>query len=260
MNESTTRLAVRAYAVTGALLFVASLASGIWLYIVLGRAADPAVAPGVSLPHRGGSPTWLAIAIDVLLFGLFAAHHSLLARSGAKIVLTRTLPPALERSTYVWLASLLFLAVTLGWQPVSGVAYTVGGPLAWVLYAIQLCGVLLTLEAARALDPRELAGLQQAWRYGTPAASTLETLEARVVTFTSRGAYGLVRHPIYLGWFMMVWASPRMTWGRVTFAIVSSAYLLLAIPWEEHSLATRHGDHYARYRAAVRWRVLPGLY
>jgi protein-S-isoprenylcysteine O-methyltransferase Ste14 len=206
------------------------------------------------------TPIWRALIINVLLFGLFAAHHSLLARSGAKIVLTRWLSPALERSTYVWVASLLFALVSLAWQPLPGVAWHIDGWLAWPPGAIQLGGVLLTLRAAAAIDPRELAGLRQAWRYGTPDGASPGVMDEAPVAFTVRGAYGLVRHPIYLGWFMMVWPSPHMTWGRVAFAAISSAYLLVAIPWEERSLEAQHGDGYRRYRAQVRWRVLPGLY
>ena len=78
--------------------------------------------------------------------------------------------------------------------------------------------------------------------------------------FVVRGAYGLVRHPIYLGWFLMVWPTPLMTGGRLTFAAISSFYLLIAIPWEERSLAQQHGEAYLRYTRQVRWRVLPGLY
>jgi protein-S-isoprenylcysteine O-methyltransferase Ste14 len=257
--------AARAYAVAAALAFAASLACGVWLYVSLGSSgllgsADLLGSSGLPGSPNLPAPVWRALLVDVLLFGLFAAHHSLLARSDAKIVLTRWLSPALERSTYVWVASLLFMLVTIAWQPLPGVAWHVDGWLAWPLRAIQLGGVLLTLRAAVAIDPRELAGLRQAWRYGTADGASASVMDEAPVTFTVRGAYGVVRHPIYLGWFMMVWSSPHMTWGRVAFAAISSAYLLVAIPWEERALEARHGDGYRRYRAQVRWRVLPGLY
>lgn len=244
------RQVARVYAVTAAIAFTVSLASGVWLYVRLG-------APDVAAQT---SPAWRAIVIDALLFGVFAVHHSLLARSGAKIVLTRWLSGALERSTYVWVASLLFLLVTFAWQPVPGLVWHVEGGMAWVLYAVQLGGVLLTQLAGAAIDPRELSGVRQAWRYGTPEGARRDVMREAPVTFTVRGAYGLVRHPIYLGWFMMVWASPHMTGGRLAFAAISSAYLLVAIPWEERSLEAQHGESYRRYQAQVRWRVLPGVY
>ena len=85
---------------------------------------------------------------------------------------------------------------------------------------------MLTLLAGRAIDPRELTGVQQAWRYGADAAHPAPPPAPE--PFVVRGAYGLVRHPIYLGWFLMVWSTPLMTSGRLTFAAISSFYLLIA--------------------------------
>jgi methanethiol S-methyltransferase len=232
-------------------MFGASLASGIWLYVSLGRLVGGA-AP------VDARPAAVAVLANLLLFGLFALHHSLLARAGAKARLTRVVPPELERTTYVWAASLLFFLVVLAWRPVPGLVYQVDGWGRWLLYALQIAGVVLTLLAAKAIDPRELTGVQQAWRYGAAAAHPASPPVAE--PFVVRGAYGLVRHPIYLGWFLMVWATPLMTGGRLTFAAVSSLYLLIAIPWEERSLARQYGEAYLRYTRQVRWRVLPGLY
>jgi methanethiol S-methyltransferase len=233
-------------------MFGASLASGIWLYVSLGRPVGNA-APGEARPAA------VAIMANLLLFGLFALHHSLLARAGAKTRVARVLPPELERTTYVWVASVLFFLVVLAWQPVPGILYHVEGWSRWLLHALQAAGVVLTLLAARAIDPRELTGVQQAWRYGAdPAHTAAPPPDAE--PFVVRGAYGLVRHPIYLGWLLMVWAAPAMTGGRLTFAAVTSFYLLIAIPWEERSLTQQYGEAYLRYRRQVRWRVLPGLY
>jgi len=203
--------------------------------------------------------------VNVLLFGLFALHHSLLARTHAKAWLTRHIPAPLERSTYVLIASLLFLLMVAAWQPVPGVWYRVEGWPVWLLRGIQLAGIGLTLLAARAIDAFELAGLRQAF---ADDAAPPPVSVAPVPTngadpddiFTSTGAYGLVRHPIYFAWMLMVWPTPVMTSGRLTFAAVTSAYLLLAIPWEERALIERHGAYYQRYRDRVRWRVLPGIY
>jgi len=238
----------RLYALIAAALFPTSLLAGVWLYSRLGEV--PA-APAPSM-----SPA-AAVVVNVLLFGLFALHHSLLARTHAKVWLTRRLPASLERSTYVLIASLLFLLMVAAWQPVPGVWYHISGWPAWILRGVQAVGIGLTLLAARAIDPFELAGLRQAW---TGAVTTSEDSDANDDTFTSTGLYGLVRHPIYFAWLLMVWPSPIMTSGRLTFAAVSSAYLVLAIPWEERALITRYGVFYQRYRDKVRWRLLPGLY
>jgi protein-S-isoprenylcysteine O-methyltransferase Ste14 len=247
-------ITVRLFALIGAVMFGASLASGVWLYVSLGRPV------GAAAPEHA-RPWAVAVLANLLIFGLFALHHSLLARTSAKARLTRVIPPELERSTYVWVASLLFLLVVLAWQPVPGLVYHVDGWARWILYALQTAGVALTLLAAQAINPRELTGVQQAWRYDTSYAHPAHPAPPpEPEPFVVRGAYGLVRHPIYLGWFLMVWPTPLMTGGRLTFAAVSSFYLLIAIPWEERSLAQQYGDAYLRYTRQVRWRVLPGLY
>lgn len=251
------RTLARVYALGAAALFPTSLLAGVWLYSSLGSPAAAASSPFMS-------PT-AAVLVNVLLFGLFALHHSLLARTHAKAWLTRLVPPSLERSTYVLIASLLFLLVVAAWQPVPGVWYRVEGWPIWLLRGIQLAGIGLTLLAARAIDAFELAGLRQAFADDAVqphvSANTVQTNAADSDDiFTSTGAYGLVRHPIYFAWMLMVWPTPVMTSGRLTFAAVSSAYLLLAIPWEERGLIEHHGASYQRYRDRVRWRVLPGIY
>jgi methanethiol S-methyltransferase len=251
MSASFSVITVRVFALIGAVMFAASLASGVWLFVSLGRPVGAA-----ALQHA--RPWAVAVLANLLIFGLFALHHSALARAGAKARLTRVVPPELERTAYVWVASLLFLLVVLTWQAVPGVVYQVDGWSRWILYALQAAGVVLTLLAAKAIDPRELTGVQQAWRYGADTAHPAQPPVPE--PFVVRGAYGLVRHPIYLGWFLMVWPAPLMTGGRLTFAAISSFYLLIAIPWEERSLTQQYGEAYLRYTRQVRWRVLPGLY
>src|SRR5690606_34903050 len=138
----------------GVILFAGSL--GVFVYfhtVVLGRPADAAAG------SAAGAAAW-----NVALFSIFALHHSLLARSGVKARLTRLIPPPLERSTYVWAASLLFVAMCLLWRPIPGVLWNVEGPLRFLLYAVQVAGVVLTLRSAELIDVRDLAGLEQAAR------------------------------------------------------------------------------------------------
>lgn len=182
---------------------------------------------------------------NLLLFTLFAAHHSLMARTGAKRWLVRHLPQALERTTYVWVASLLFFATCALWNELPGVVYQTSGLTRVLGYAGQLGGVALTAASVRVLDPRELAG------FADPSPSP--ALEAR-------GPYRIVRHPIYLGWVLMVFAAPDMWTTRLAFAVISSAYLVVAIPWEERGMGEVFGTAYGRYRDQVRWRLIPGVW
>lgn len=200
-------------------------------------------------PHPPtAQPLWSAVVTNVVLFGLFAGHHSLFARSVVKARLVRVIPPRMERSVYVWVASLLLIAVLYSWQLVSGTAYRVDGPARWLLHIIQLAGVYLTVRGASAIDPLELAGIRQALQKTVP------------LPFRTDGPFGLVRHPIYLGWILMAFGSPAMTVNRLLFAVITSVYLVVAIPWEETTLLSAFGERYRAYQTEVRWRLIPGIW
>jgi len=221
----------------GGALFVATLAYTFYFYALVLGDSDPANA--VTLARGAG--------LNVLLFGVFAAHHSIFARDPVKRWIARVIPPRLERSCYVWVASVLLVLVCLLWQLVPGTLYTVEGGASWIFYALQFLGIHLALRAAGFIDPLELAGIRQAQR-----------LDA--VVFRTDGPFGLVRHPIYLGWLLMTFATPVMTINRLLFAVITTAYLVVAIPWEERSLAAAFGERYRAYQAIVRWRLIPGLW
>ena len=196
------------------------------------------------------SPDWLRpVTVDVLLFSAFALHHSVLARTGAKALVTRLVPAALERTAYVWVASLMFIAVCVWWQPVPGVLWHTDGAAAWTLRALSLFGAWLTLQSAVMLDMFELAGTR-GFMARNPNAADLKT----------HGPYRLVRHPIYLAWLFLVWTPATMNGTRLVFAAISTAYLVIAIPLEERSLHASIGPAYAAYVGRVRWRMVPFLY
>jgi protein-S-isoprenylcysteine O-methyltransferase Ste14 len=232
---------VTAVAWSGACLFVGSL---IWfLYAYLVRYGAPAPAGGRFRP----------ISIDIALFSLFALHHSLFARTPLKAWVRRMMPPALERSLYTSVASVLFLGVCWWWQPVPGTLYRIEGPWRWIAMAAQLSGILLTFFGSKALDVLDLAGVRAVIRARTGAAPVH-------VPLSTSGVYGLVRHPLYFGWTLLVCGAPDMTATRAVFALVSTAYLALAIPWEERGLIDTFGSTYEDYRRKVRWRMIPGVY
>jgi protein-S-isoprenylcysteine O-methyltransferase Ste14 len=182
--------------------------------------------------------------VNVALFTGFALHHSVFARAGIRRRIQALVSPALERSVYVWIASLLLIMVCWLWRPVYGVLWEVAGPAAWALRLVQMAGVWLTIRSAAVIDVLELAGVRQ----------------ARASDFKTAGPYGWVRHPIYAGWLLVVFAEPVMTATRATFAVVSGLYLVIAIPFEERSLRASSGDAYTRYASQVRWKLVPYLY
>ena len=229
------------FAWLGAATFTASL--GAFLYSYLVRFARV----------ESGSLQLRPILIDAALFSAFAAHHSLLARAGLKARMHRLIHPALERSLYTWTASVLFIAVCAAWRFVPGVAYRVPLPWAWCGYALQFAGVLLTMRATRHLDALDLAGVR-------PILTAVGSEVPRHVPLRTTGVFGFVRHPLYLGWALFVFGAPEMTMTRLVFALVSTAYVALAIPWEERGLIREFGTPYEEYKRRVRWRMIPGLY
>jgi protein-S-isoprenylcysteine O-methyltransferase Ste14 len=173
------------------------------------------------------------------------------ARTWARAAVARTVPPHLERACYAWASSLLFIGVCRLWQPVPGVAYQLAGAWWWLGMAAQAAGMAITCLASVAVDPLDLAGIRQLRAaHGAPAQASLKTT----------GMYGLVRHPIYFGWALLVFGAPTMTGTRLSFALVSTAYLAIAIPFEERGLVGTFGQQYDEYRERVRWRMIPGVY
>ena len=231
---------IRVMQVAGALLFVISLATGGHAYFWRFDAVAPA-----------GTSPWGPLAIDVALFSAFALHHSVLARTRLKRVLHARVGIDVERALYVIVASLLFLACTRLWMPLPGTWYALSGWGWWVGAAVQGAGVIVTLLAARTLSLKELMGLD-------PSRQTSARDEAKPLE--TRGLYRLVRHPIYFGWLLFVGGAPLMTSTRLLFAVISVAYLVVAIPFEERSLVANFGSPYEAYRRQVRWRMLPGIY
>jgi len=223
----------RGFVWAGGAMFVASLAFTAWSYTMwLGK--DRTLTG------------WMSIVIDGLLLTMFALHHSVFAREPIKNRLASLIPTRLLRSVYVWVASSLLFIMNWFWQPVGGTIYRVTGWPSWIFALVQLAGVAMIAQSARAIDPLELAGIRN------PKVTDVE--------LQTGGVYGLVRHPLYFGWALSVFGAAHMTGDRLTFAVLTTTYLLIAIPWEERSLEREFGQAYRLYKQAVRWRILPFVY
>jgi protein-S-isoprenylcysteine O-methyltransferase Ste14 len=197
--------------------------------------------------------TWARIAafspaaavFDAAIFSVFALHHSVFAREPAKRRLSAIVPEPQLRSVYVWLASLLLIAVCLAWQTVGGDFYRHSGMLATVHAVAQLAGIAIIAQAVRTIDPLELAGIRR-----HPSTDALQIT----------GPYRWVRHPLYSGWLLLTFGAAHMTGDRLIFAGISTLYLLIAMPFEERSLRTSFGDAYVEYMRHVRYRIVPYVY
>ncbi len=218
-------------------MFFLSLIHFLWRYFITFGGPAPADAGAQ------------AIAINFGLFTVFALHHSVLARTGAKRWINRLVGSGLERTLYVWVASLLFIGVAALWRPVGGVLWNLDGWAGRIVWSGQLAGIALTAWSAGTLGVLELAGVRP------PAKAVASTTALR-----SDGPYRLVRHPIYFAWLLLVWSVPVMNGTRLSFAVISTLYLVVAVPFEERSLVALFGPSYTQYQAKVRARMIPYIY
>jgi methanethiol S-methyltransferase len=214
------------------LVFLASFVYAVWFVWTMDQPK-----PEVSLAY--------ALLVNTGLLLLFALQHSGMARQGFKRVWTKIVPTQVERSTYVLAASLALCAVVYFWQPMPLVIWNVEAPAGRiVLQGLFWAGWVLVLAATFLLGHFDLFGVRQVWLYSR--GNTYEPPE-----FAMPGPYKLVRHPLYLGFIVAFWSTPRMTLGHLYFAGVTTAWILLAIQLEEKDLVTIHGESYKVYRSGV---------
>ena len=194
-----------------------------------------------------------ALLVNLVLMSIFAVQHSGMARRGFKKLFARFASPAIERSTYVLLASLSLILLYWQWQPMPMVVWNIEAPvLAGVVTACGFLGWLIVLYSTFLISHFELFGLTQVVTHF--AGRVTEPMK-----FKTPGLYRVIRHPIYLGFIIAFWCTPMMTLGHLLFAAVTTAYIFVGIYLEERDLVSMFGDQYRRYRDKVAMLV-PGIF
>ncbi|OBB10651.1 hypothetical protein A5662_08405 [Mycobacteriaceae bacterium 1482268.1] len=232
-----TRLLTISYGAASYLLFLAAFVYAIGFVGGIGvpRTVDHAIA----------APLGQAVVVNVLLLGMFAIQHSVMARPGFKRWWTRFVPQPIERSTFVLFSSAVLILLFWQWRTMPAVIWHVGSPTGrlglWVLF---WAGWLTVLATTFMINHFDLFGLRQvylAWR-GKPYTD---------LHFRTSLLYRLVRHPLMLGFIIAFWAAPTMTAGHLLFAVATTAYILVAIQLEERDLGAALGAQYRDYRRDV---------
>jgi methanethiol S-methyltransferase len=224
----------------GTLCYLVFLATFIYAVLFLGN-----IGLAQTIDGEATAPLWQALLVNVLLLGLFAVQHSVMARPAFKRWWTRLVPKPVERSTYVLFSSLALLLLFYAWQPMGGTLWSVHDPiLRGATHSLFAGGWVLVLVATFLINHFDLFGMRQVWLYVT--YRPYMPLE-----FKTPGLYRYVRHPLYVGWLLTFWATPTMTAAHLVFAMATTVYILIAIRLEERDLAAIHGAPYATYRKQV---------
>jgi protein-S-isoprenylcysteine O-methyltransferase Ste14 len=231
-----TRLLILFYAIVSyAVFFVSSL-------YAMGFVGNYFVAK--SIDTGGAANISEAIVVDLMLLGLFAIQHSIMARPVFKRWFAGIIPEACQRSTYVLLSSLILLLLFWQWQPIPIQVWQIGGIAAWFLTGVYWLGWLIAFASTFMIDHFDLSGLRQAY-------FALRGAKDPGQTFRTPLLYKIVRHPLMLGFLLAFWATPAMTAGHLLFAVMTTAYILVALQFEERDLIAVFGATYQQYRERV---------
>jgi protein-S-isoprenylcysteine O-methyltransferase Ste14 len=232
-SRAPARALVRGYA-------IAAYAATITVFVyTVGFLIGAGTPTGIDRGHPTAWPA--AVGIDLGLLALFAVQHTVMARPAVKRRLSRVVPAAAERSTFVLAASLALALLCWQWRPVGADVWRTSGAAADVVLGCYAAGWLITIAATFMISHTDLFGLRQAFlrsRYAAPP-------------FSQRGLYRLVRHPLMTGFIIVFWAAPVMTAGHLVLAAAATGYILIGIQFEEHDLRRALGPVYAAYSARV---------
>ena len=238
------RLPILLYAIVS---YAAFLVSSLWAVCFVGNYLVPK-----SIDAGGAANLSEAIGVDLLLLGTFAIQHSVMARPAFKRAWTKILPKACERSTYVLLSSVILLLLFWQWRPIPISVWHADGMSAWGMIGVYWLGWSIVFASTFMIDHFDLSGLRQAF-------FALRGKEVPGQSFRTPLLYKIVRHPLMLGFLLAFWATPEMTAGHLLFAVMTTAYILVALQLEERDLIAQFGATYERYRRRIRCscRALP---
>ncbi len=235
-------------------IFCHALFLAVYLYMAgfFGNILAPKTIDHGLPPGAEPTSTTAAVIINILLILLFVIPHSVMARPAFKKWWTRIIPESIERSTYVLVSCILMIILMWQWRPIGPTVWEVNeGPLHYILHGLFVFGWLMVPLVSLLINHFDLLGTRQVWLH-------FQGKDYTPLKFRIPVVYSSVRHPLYVGWIIAFWATPVMTVGHLIFAITSTLYMIIAIPFEERDLIQHHGDDYQQYKQQVP-ALIPGL-
>ena len=194
----------------------------------------------------------VAALVDIVLIALFGAQHSIMARQNFKAAWTRIVPKPLERSVYCLAAAAVLIVLVLFWHPIPAIVWSVESTgVRFVLWSLFALGFGIVFVSTWLINHFELFGLAQTWGH-------MRGHDGAPPRFRTPLLYAIVRHPLYLGFLIALWATPVMTAGHVLLAAGLSVYILIGIALEERDLIATFGSTYHDYRRRV-GMIIPGI-
>ncbi len=198
-----------------------------------------------SINSGPAGPLAESLIVNVVLLGVFAVQHSVMARQGFKRWWTQFVPAPVERSTYVLLSSLALILLFWQWRPFPDVVWSVSGLFGRnLLWALFWLGWLIALTSTFLINHFDLFGLQQVWTHS-------QDTDVQPARFRTPLFYKFVRHPLYFGFLLAFWATPHMTYGHLLFAIATTGYIFIGMLLEERDLVAVFGETYVAYKKRV---------
>ncbi len=223
--------------VYGTIVYVMFLAVFVYAVGFIGNFGVPRTLDGTP-----DTPFGVALAINLGLLTLFALQHSVMARKWFKKWWTQYVPKPAERSTYVLATNVALALMFWQWRPMGGTVWDIEHPAGKAaMYGVFAFGWLLVLASTFMINHFDLFGMRQVWLY-------LQGKEYTPLKFRTPFFYKHIRHPLYVGWFCAFWGTPTMTAAHFVFAVMTTAYILVAIQLEERDLMNEHGKSYMQWR------------
>ena len=229
-NEDLPVRRVRQYSLI-ALNIVAFHVPGIWLFFFL------------LFPKQGDGGVSEAL-FNVLLVVFWGGTHSIMARKFFRNFLGRLVGEDFVKLAFTVIAGITQCVMLICWRPLAGVLWHAQGLAYWVLAFLFACAFGAVLYCSILLDYMEVLGVRKIIRH-------FQGKQDPAPTLCLKGPYRHCRHPVYLATVASLWIGPVMTRGRLEFAFLVTAYVLIGTWLEERDTRREMGDSYDRYRAGV---------